>query len=198
MNHNTFLPFKNVHFSKTWYTYSYYNEIHTVVLYIVWYVSFPESKNILQHGLTNYINTKPKCLHLKKITRKGTLRQVFNCLRPHPFLWPPYPPHTVFVYSVYLFTQGRGRGARLEWQQFTKLGRLENTNMTDCISSLETLINNCREVPLEVNIYRWRHFFIWYLYSQLVNTLQCGGEVSSPVRAGPMEHHVRTCERYWN
>jgi hypothetical protein len=48
--------------------------------------------------------------------------------------------HNVYVYTVSLFTQGRGEGRRveperrLEEQQFTKLG--ENTNTTDCISSL--------------------------------------------------------------
>jgi hypothetical protein len=29
------------------------------------------------HGLINYIDTKAKCRHLKKLTCKGTLRQVF-------------------------------------------------------------------------------------------------------------------------
>ena len=40
----------------------------------------------------------------------------------------------------YLFTQGGGGGVeperRLEGQQFTKLEKVENTNMTDCISSI--------------------------------------------------------------
>jgi hypothetical protein len=31
----------------------------------------------LQHGIVNYIDTKAKFLHLKKLTCKGTLRQVF-------------------------------------------------------------------------------------------------------------------------
>jgi hypothetical protein len=31
----------------------------------------------LTHGLINYIDTKAECRHLKKLTCKGTLRQVF-------------------------------------------------------------------------------------------------------------------------
>jgi hypothetical protein len=38
------------------------------------------------HGLINYIDTKAKCRHLKKISSDGTLRQVFICLRPLPLL----------------------------------------------------------------------------------------------------------------
>jgi hypothetical protein len=34
-----------------------------------------------QHGLDNYIDIKAKCRQLKKLTCKGTLRQVFICLR---------------------------------------------------------------------------------------------------------------------
>ncbi len=30
-----------------------------------------------QHGLINYKDTKTKCRHLRKLTCKGTLRQVF-------------------------------------------------------------------------------------------------------------------------
>ncbi len=46
------------------------------------------------HGLINYIDTKTKytkCRHLKKITGKGTVRQVFICLRP--------PPHLCFCFG---------------------------------------------------------------------------------------------------
>ncbi len=46
------------------------------------------------------IEGKAKC-HLTKLACKGTLRQVFICLRPRT-LYPPPP------YTIYLFTQGRG------------------------------------------------------------------------------------------
>ncbi len=76
------------------------------------------------------IEGSAKCRHLKKITSKGTLRQVFICLRPKIPYRPPPPLHAVSVYTVYLFTQGRGVGGwrvepegRLEGQQFTKLVR---------------------------------------------------------------------------
>jgi hypothetical protein len=44
----------------------------------------------------------------KKITCKKTFRKVFICLRPRT----PYPPplHTVYVYTVYLFTHWKGAG----------------------------------------------------------------------------------------
>jgi hypothetical protein len=43
--------------------------------------------------LINYIDTKAKCLHINKLTYKGTLLQVFICLMPPPLLcfclaWP--------------------------------------------------------------------------------------------------------------
>jgi hypothetical protein len=50
------------------------------------------------------------------------------------------PYCTIYMITVYLFTQGRGGGARieperrLEEQQFKKLG--QNANRTDCISRL--------------------------------------------------------------
>jgi hypothetical protein len=44
----------------------------------------------VQHGLIDYIDAKAKCRHVTKFTCKGTLRQVFICLRtpsPRRFLW---------------------------------------------------------------------------------------------------------------
>jgi hypothetical protein len=63
----------------------------------------------------------------KKIACKGILLHVFICLRPStPY---PSPLHTVYVYTAYLFKQGKGRGGRVEpersfgEQQFTKVDR---------------------------------------------------------------------------
>ncbi len=73
------------------------------------------------------IEGNEKCRQLKKLTCKGTLRQVFIGLRPRT----PYPPplplctlYTLYVHTLYLFTQGKGgRPERtLEGQQATKLG----------------------------------------------------------------------------
>jgi hypothetical protein len=86
-----------------------------------------------------------KCRHLKKLTCKGTLRQV--CIYPSE-AQNPKPPHlhTVYVYSIFIHTgkgkRGEGRvepERRLGGQQFTKLGRKYH-DMTGCISSLQTMI----------------------------------------------------------
>jgi hypothetical protein len=36
------------------------------------------TSDIPHHGPINYIDTKAKCCHLKKLTCKGSLRQVFS------------------------------------------------------------------------------------------------------------------------
>jgi hypothetical protein len=63
----------------------------------------------------------------KKLTYNGTLRQMFIYLKPRTPYPPPPPLHTVYVYTVHLFTQGRGGRVeperRLEGQQFTNLDR---------------------------------------------------------------------------
>ncbi len=58
------------------------------------------------------IESNAKCRYLKKLTCKGTLWQVFYLSEsPCPPMTPySRPLHTVYVYTVYLFTQGRGGG----------------------------------------------------------------------------------------
>ncbi len=86
--------------------------------------------------------------HLQKFTCKGNLRQVFICLKPRSS-YPPSLTHCIRVYTTVYYSHSEGGRVeperRLEVQQFTKLGG--NTNMTDFISSLYTLINTCRTVP---------------------------------------------------
>jgi hypothetical protein len=46
---------------------------------------------------------------------KGLCGRCFICLRPPPLLWPHSPPfHTVYVYSVYLFSIHTWKGGRGE------------------------------------------------------------------------------------
>jgi hypothetical protein len=86
-----------------------------------------------RHGIINYIDTKAKCRHLKKLTCKGTLRQEFIrvyrleiqsvmlvfstqlCeMLPHsPSLWlVQLSPHSPFLhvnkYIVYTYTVCKG------------------------------------------------------------------------------------------
>ncbi len=65
------------------------------------------------------IENNAKCRHLKKLTCKGPLRQVFYLSEvPSPPMTPNSPPpltHCLPVYStIYLFTQRRGGGGGLK------------------------------------------------------------------------------------
>jgi hypothetical protein len=104
-----------------------------------------KTKITLVHRKIILIEGNAKCRQLKKLTGKWTLRQVFICLSPRTPC--PPPSHTVYcivytcIQSVYFFKQGRGRGGRELDHREGKRGNssnicAENTNMTDCISSL--------------------------------------------------------------
>jgi hypothetical protein len=93
------------------------------------------------------IEGNAKGCHLKKLTCKGTLGQVFICRRPRT----PYPPplHIVYVYTVLINTgQGRGESCTREkgiW------ACVENTNMTNqSINSDKHLPQS----PLKGNFFR--------------------------------------------
>ncbi len=60
---------------------------------------------------------------------------------PYPPMSPYYPPYTLYTcIQVYLFRQGRGEQGRANQREGLRGACLhegvENTNMTDCISSL--------------------------------------------------------------
>jgi hypothetical protein len=61
------------------------------------------------HRKIRLIEGNAKCHHLKKnYPVKGTLRQVYICLRPRTSYLPSPLTHCIRVYStVYLFTQGK-------------------------------------------------------------------------------------------
>jgi hypothetical protein len=76
-----------------------------------------------------------KCRHLKQLTCKGTLRQMFICKR-HRTPNPPPPPYTLYL-CIHGVGWGGGELNRREGERGnSSQSWVENTNMTDCISSL--------------------------------------------------------------
>ncbi len=152
---------------------------------------FLTDPNCCQHRIINYIDTKAKCRYLKKLTCKGTLRQVFICLRP--------PSHLGFFLGWYSNFVGSESGQiqsgkllqnmvsnrtqttpppRHTLSVYTVLCHrrvgsssqswVENINMTDCISSQETRINTSRKA-LYRSIFSDDDNLLWCLYGKLVN-----------------------------
>ncbi len=81
---------------------------------------------------------------------------MFICLRPRT-RYPPPPVHTVYVYIVYLFTQGREVGGELNQREEEKgdtgdyrpQSWVKNTNMTECTQEIGYLqsINSDKHLP---------------------------------------------------
>ncbi len=86
------------------------------------------------HGLINYIDTKAKWLHIKKLSCNGTLLQVFIRVYrleiqsvmlvfstqlvnfcPLPSLWFNSPPFPVWISILYMYTYRACKGAGLSW-----------------------------------------------------------------------------------
>ncbi len=93
----------------------------------------------------------------KNFSCKETLRQVFIYLSPRNPIPPPL--HTVYVYTVYVFTQGRGGG------ETQRLGRatVHKTVSKKCQNDwlyLQSINYNKHlpQSPFTVNFFRWRHF----------------------------------------
>ncbi len=80
-----------------------------------------------------------KCRHLKKLTCIETLRQMYICLS----VWgskPHNPPYTLYTCTQYTYSGKGGGGRVVEAERNLLKGNrsqswVENTNMTDCISS---------------------------------------------------------------
>ncbi len=105
---------------------------------------------LVYHRKVRLIGGNAKCCHLKNWPVKGLCGR---CL----FVWSPErhtPLHTVH-YTCIQYTYSHREGGGESWTREKVRGA---TTMTACISTLETLINTCRTVPLQVNFFRLRHF----------------------------------------
>ncbi len=80
---------------------------------------------------------------------------------------PPYALYTCILYT-YSHREGGEMKKRKGYRGNSSQSWVENTNMTDCIFSLRTLINTCRKAPLQVNIFRWRHIALLYMVVNLL------------------------------
>jgi hypothetical protein len=58
--------------------------------------------------VSNFMDTKAKCRHLKKLPVKGLWAGVYLTETSSPPMTPYPPPYTLIRYTVYLSTQGRG------------------------------------------------------------------------------------------
>jgi hypothetical protein len=82
----------------------------------------------------------------------------------------PYPPlHTtcIRVYIILIHTVKGERGEELNQREGWRGNSSQswgNTNMTDCISSIKTLIDTCRKVPLQ-SFFLDDNILLWCLYS---------------------------------
>ncbi len=106
-----------------------------------------------------------KCRHLKKLPVKGLCGRCLTVWGPEPHNAPTL--HTVHVYTVYLFTKGRGRRVeperRLEVQTFTKLGRKYQQNWLYLQS-----INSDKHLPQDLftgQFFLDDDILLWCLYS---------------------------------
>jgi hypothetical protein len=105
------------------------------------------------------IDTKAKCRHLKKLTCKGTLRQVFICL----ITPPPHPPVTHCIRTCTYTHREGGRGERwtrekVRGAKVHKAGSKIPTWLTWLNVSPVRSENTCRKITLQVIFLKWRHF----------------------------------------
>ncbi len=122
------------------------------------------------------IEGNAKCRHLKNGLVKGLCGRCLSAWGSEPHN-PPSNLHTVYVYRVYLFIQGRG-GGRVEPETRGKgqQGRVQlrklcwKCNMTECTQDIGYLqsINSDKHLPrspftVQVDFFRWRHFALTFM-----------------------------------
>jgi hypothetical protein len=78
---------------------------------------------------------------------------VYNTTQLPPTPPPPTATHYLYILYVYFGKGGRVREVReeVEGQQFTR--GFENTNMTNCISSIKTLLNTNTETTFRFGVF---------------------------------------------
>jgi hypothetical protein len=87
-------------------------------------------------GLINTLDTEAKCRHLKIfLPLKGLCGRCLSARGTLPSNDPIPPLHTVYLYTVYKFTQRRGEGGEELTREKVREGNssqswVENTNMT--------------------------------------------------------------------
>jgi hypothetical protein len=100
----------------------------------------------LLHREIRFIEGNAKCRHLKKVTRKGTLRQLFICLRPPPPVCT-YIPIPVLIHTGkggVLTQRKRERGNRAEHRSQSWVENM--TESTQEISYLQSM-NSDKHLP---------------------------------------------------
>ncbi len=134
----------------------------------------------------------------KKMTWKVTLRQLFICLSP------PSPSHSVYatILIPVLIHTGKGGGLQQGRAQITKLGwkipTWRNPRKKLAISSLWTLINTCRKVPILATLHPiWATLHrVWATLHLVRATLHPIWATLHPIWATPHSNWA-TLHRVW-
>ncbi len=126
-----------------------------------------------------YSGARGTLIHDKKLKSKISCQTPFNILlglRPKTPYPPPLTYCTVYVYKVYLFTQGGGGGSWTREKGRGKQGRVQITKLgwkyqhAECTQEICFLMSKnsdnpmpCREVPLQ-SFFIWRHFAVTSIF----------------------------------
>ncbi len=96
------------------------------------------------------IDSNAKCHHLNNLSVKGLCGRFLSVWGQEPHTSP--------------LTKGRVGGGRGEPERRLRGETVHDHNMTDFFAILQTLINTCRKVPLQVNFFKCRRFALVYQF----------------------------------